>query len=266
MKALLPLLSALLLCTATLQARDTEKQNKVIDKVGFTQNLNEQLPLDATFLDEAGQTVTLGQYFKRKPVLLNFVYFKCPMLCTEVLNGVIRGLRGMSLSVGKDFNVVTISIDPREGPQLAAAKKRLYWERYNRKNGDPADWAFLTGQEASIKRVADAAGFHYAYDREIDEYAHASGIVIVTPQGVISRYYYGVEYPERELRLSLVEASSGHIGTAVDRFLLYCYRYDPETGRYGVLIMRILRVASACTAALLLTFVVVMIRRERKPA
>ncbi len=255
-------LSWLLLAgSVTLAYGSTPKQQKdLLKKVGFTQNLNAQIPLNVPFRDEAGRTVPLSSYFGKKPVLLNLVYFACPMLCTEVLNGTVRTLRTMPLKVGKDFNVITVSFDARETSQLAAAKKRVYLDRYGRP-GAEAGWAFLTGTEPSIQALADAVGFHFAYDKEIDQFAHASGIIILTPEGRISHYFYGVEYPVQDVRLSLVEASHGRIGSPVDQLLLYCYHYDPTTGRYGLSIMRVLRVAGLVTLLLLVTFVITMLRK-----
>lgn len=247
---------------ATAFGRTPDYQNKLLQKVGFTQNLDAQVPLDLPFRNEKGETVPLSTYFGRKPVLLNLVYFQCPMLCTEVLNGTVRTLRAMPLKVGKDFNVVTVSFDSRETPRLAASKKAVYLDRYG-KPGAAAGWAFLSGTDSSIKALADAVGFHFAYDKDIDQFAHASGIVILTPEGRVARYFYGVEYPVQDVRLSLVEASHGKIGTPVDHLLLYCYHYDPSTGHYGLLIMRVLRIAGLATLLSLITFVVTTLIRER---
>jgi protein SCO1/2 len=239
-----------------------QHQNDLLKKVGFTQNLDAQIPLNILFQDEAGRTVPLSNYFGKKPVLLNLVYFRCPMLCTEVLNGTVRTLRTMPLKIGKDFNVVTVSIDSRETPRMAAVKKSVYLDRLGRP-GAETGWAFLTGKQPSIQALADAVGFHFAYDAELDQFAHASGIMILTPEGRISHYFYGVEYPVQDVRLSLVEASHGKIGSPVDQLLLYCYHYDPATGRYGLAIMRVLRIAGAATFLLLATFVITMLLRER---
>jgi len=246
----------------TAYASTPEHQNDVLKKVGFTQNLNASCPLNLIFQDETGHTVPLSTYFGKKPVLLNLVYFQCPMLCTEVLNGTVRTLRAMPLKIGTDFNVVTVSFDSRETPRLAAAKKAMYLDRYGRP-GAASGWAFLTGAAPSIQALADAVGFHFAYDKDIDQFAHASGIIILTPEGRISHYFYGVEYPVQEVRLSLVEAGHGKIGSPVDHLLLYCYHYDPTTGRYGLSIMRVLRVAGIATFLLLATFVITMLLKER---
>jgi len=260
MKKILWLLIATTL--APVYGSTPEHQNKILEKVGFTQNLDAQAPLNLSFHDEQGRTVPLSTYFGQKPVLLNLVYFECPMLCTEVLNGTVRTLRAMPLTVGKDFNVVTVSFDPRETSVMAAAKKRVYLDRYGRK-GTQGGWAFLTGTEPSIKALADAVGFHYSYDKELDQFAHASGIMILTPEGRVSHYFYGVEYPVQEVRLALVEASHGKIGSPVEQLLLYCYHYDPATGHYGLVIMRVMRLAGLVTLLLLATFVITMLLRER---
>ncbi len=236
--------------------------NDLLKKVGFTQNLDAQVPLNVSFHNEAGQPVPLSTYFGKKPVLLNLVYFRCPMLCTEVLNGTVRTLRANPLKVGRDFNVVTISFDSRETSKMAAIKKTVYLDRYGHP-GSESGWAFLTGVDASINAVADSVGFHFAYDKEIDQFAHASGIIILTPEGRVSHYFYGVEYPTQDVRLALVEASHGNIGSPVDQLLLYCYHYDPTTGRYGLAIMRMLRIAGLATLLLLGTFVITMLLRER---
>jgi protein SCO1/2 len=247
---------------SNLYASTPRHQDQMLEKVGFTQNLGAQAPLDLPFRNEKGETVLLSAYFGQRPVLLNLVYFECPMLCTEVLNGTVRTLRAMPLSVGKEFNVVTVSFDPREKPAMAAAKKNVYLDRYSRK-GSRDGWAFLTGDEPSIKALADAVGFHYSYDKEIDQFAHASGIMILTPEGRVAHYFYGVEYPTQEVRLALVEASHGKIGSPVEQLLLYCYHYDPTTGHYGLAIMRVMRVAGVATLLLLITFIITMLLRER---
>jgi protein SCO1 len=240
-------------------------QDKVLQKVAFTQRLDNQVPLSLEFHNEAGQLVPLSTYFGKKPVLLNLVYFNCPMLCTEVLNGIVRTLRSIPLKVGKDFTVVTVSFDPRETPALAKEKKAAYLDRYGHpENGQ--GWAFLTGNEPEIKALADSVGFSYTYDTVSQQFAHASGIVILTPLGKVARYFFGVEYPSQDVRLSLVEAAGGKIGSPVDQLLLYCYHYDPATGRYGLLIMRVLRIAAACTAACVAAMVFIMLKQEKKAA
>ncbi len=231
--------------------------------VGIDQRLNEQLPLEAVFRDEMGRQVRLGDYFGSRPVILSLVYYDCPMLCTMVLNGMVRTLRSLPLSVGADFDVVTLSFDPTEGPELAAAKKEQYINSYRRPGADRG-WHFLTGDEPSIHLVTEAAGFRYTYDSKTGQYAHASGIIVVTPNGKIARYLYGIEYPARDLRLALVEASANRIGSPVDQVLLYCFHYDPATGKYGLVIMNVIRVLGGATVLILATFMVVMFRRDRR--
>jgi protein SCO1/2 len=222
----------------------------VLKKVGLDQKLNQPVPLDAVFKDEQGNDVKLGQYFKGKPVVLSLVYYSCPMLCNQVLNGMLGSFREMSFNAGEQFEVVTVSFDPKETPALAAQKKATYIKGYNRPSG-AAGWHFLTGDEANIKRLTEAVGFRYLWDEQTKQFAHASGIMIVTPEGKLARYFYGVEYPARDLRLSLVEASANKIGTPVDTLMLYCYHYDPATGKYGAVVMNILRVAGVVTLLLM---------------
>jgi protein SCO1 len=218
----------------------------LLKDVGIDQKLNDSVPLDLTFRDESGQTATLRQYFGGKPVILSLVYYNCPMLCTQVLNGLERSLKDVPMDVGKQFNVLTISIDPTERPVLAAAKKALYTGLYARP-GVAQGWHFLTGDEAQIKQLASAVGFRYAYDPDTKQFAHASAIMMLTPEGKISRYLYGIQYSSRDLRLGLVDASNGKIGTMADQILLFCYHYDPATGKYSVLISRVLKAAAAFT-------------------
>jgi protein SCO1 len=231
--------------------------------VGLDQNLNHQIPLDLAFRDEHGQTVQLRQFFGRRPVILTLVYYQCPMLCTEVLNGLVRTMRQMPLELRKDFSVVTLSIDPKEGPELASIKHKVYTDLYNRPN-DSDGWHFLTGNQPDIRRLADAVGFRYAYDPKSGQYAHASGIMLLTPEGKLSRYFYGIEYPERDLRLALVEASQEKIGTPVDRILLYCFHYDPSTGKYGLLISRVIAVSGALTVLGLTVLIAGLFRHEKQ--
>ena len=231
-------------------------------EIGFDQNIDQKLPLDATFRDETGKTVTLGSYYGQRPVLLAFIYYECPMLCTQVLNAMTATISMMSLDAGKDFELVLVGIDPRETPAQAAAKKREYLRRYKRP-GAEAGWHFLTGDEPEIKRVAKAAGFRYAWDEQTQQYAHPTGIIVTTPDGRLARYLFGIEYGPRDLNLSLVEASQGKVGSFADQLLLFCYHYDPMTGKYGIYVMRTLRVAGVATVLLIGTFIVVMVRREK---
>jgi protein SCO1/2 len=214
--------------------------------VRFDQRLNEQVPLDIPLVDESGHAVTLGDYFNDKPVILVLAYYRCPMLCTMVLNGLVRGLLDVPFSPEQDFRIVTVSFDARETPEQAAAKKKTYIERYGRK-GAAAGWHFLTGPQSSIDRLTEAVGFQYVYDRQRDEFAHAAGIMVLTPQGKISHYLYDVQYSGRDLRLALVEASQGKIGSPVDQILLYCFHYDPNQGKYGPQIMTMVRAGGALT-------------------
>jgi protein SCO1/2 len=234
----------------------------VLRDVGFDQRLDEQVPLDLTFRDETGRPVQLREYFGRKPVILVLAYYRCPMLCTEVLNGVVRALLEMSLTVGKDFNVLTVSFDPREMPDLAAAKKKTYLERYGRPGAEEG-WHFLTGDPEPIKRLTAAVGFRYVYDELHEQYAHPSGIMVLTPAGKISRYFYDVRYSPGDLRLGLVEASENRIGSPVDQVLLYCFHYDPVEGKYGPAVMNFVRLGGVLTLLALGWFMFVLWRHER---
>jgi protein SCO1/2 len=235
----------------------------VLRSVGFDQRLDEQVPLDLAFRDEAGRAVRLGDYFDGKPVILVLAYFRCPQLCTEVLNGLVRAMLDLPLELGKDFRVVTVSFDARETPEMAAAKKKTYLERYGRPGAENG-WHFLTGEEGAIKRLTDAVGFRYSYDARNDQFAHASGIMVLTPTGKVSRYFYDIRYSPRDLRLGLVEASAGRIGSAVDQILLYCFHYDPIEGKYGATIMNFVRLGGVLTILALAVFMAVLWRRERK--
>ena len=231
--------------------------------VGFDQRVNEQVPLDLPFHDEAGREVRLGDYFRGKPVILVLAYYRCPMLCTEVLNGVAKAMLDMSIDAGKDYQVVTVSFDPRETPELAAAKKKTYLERYGRPGGE-AGWHFLTGDEGPIKRLTDAVGFRYYYDEQNEQFAHASGIMVVTPTGKLFRYFFDIKYSPRDLQLGLVEASDGRVGSLVDQVLLYCFHYDPAVGKYGVAIMNLVRLGGVLTLLAIGGLIVVLVRRGRR--
>jgi protein SCO1 len=234
----------------------------MVQGVGIDQNLNAQVPLELPFKDETGQTVRLGQYFRDKPVVLALVYYECPGLCDLILNGLSHTMEQISLNVGSDYQVVTVSFNPKETWQLAQAKKANYLEKYNR-GGAKEGWHFLTGDEASIKKLADTVGFHYKYDPVNNQFAHASGIFILTPEGKIARYFYGIEYKPRDFRLGLVEASANKIGTPADQVLLFCYHYDPTTGKYGMAITQVTRALGTATVLALGAFVFIMLRRER---
>lgn len=235
----------------------------LLNDVGIDQRLNQQVPLDLMFRDETGRSVPLQTYFGKKPVVLALIYYNCPMLCTLVLNGLIQSLNTMSFVAGKEFDVIAVSFDPRETSELATGKKRAYLERYIVK-GTESGWHFLTGDESSIKALTQTVGFRYAYDAEKDLFAHASGVIVLTPEGKISRYFYGVEYPPRDLRLGLVEASENKIGSPVDQLLLMCYHYDPTTGKYGAVVMNVVRLAGTITLIIIISFIVLTIRKDRK--
>lgn len=242
-------------------ALPSNKVPGVLSQVSFEQRLNEQLPLELPFKDEQGRSVKLGDYFGRKPVVLTFVYYECPMLCTEVLNGLESALRVLNESIGREFDVVTVSFDPKETPVLALGKKKAYLERYKRAEAEQG-WHFLTGEQPSIDRLTKAAGFNFAWDEPTHQFAHPSGIVVVTPQGKVSRYFFGIDYAPRDLKFALVESSNEKIGTLADKLLLYCYHYDPSTGNYGFVAMRAVQIGGAVTILALVGFMFVSLRKE----
>ncbi len=245
------------------QILDSNAQPPMLRDVGIDQKLGAQLPLELSFRDENGENAPLQKYFNEKPVILAFVYYECPMLCTQVLNGLLETLKTLSFDAGKQFDVLAVSFDPGETSKLAAEKKAGYLQRYGRGGAEPG-WHFLTGDTAAIRRLTEAAGFRYKYDPVTDQFAHASGVMVITPQGKIARYFYGIEYSGRDLRLALVEASENKIGSPVDVLLLYCFHYDPLTGKYGLVIMNVLRLAGIATVLALGTFMIVMFRRDRQ--
>ncbi|HZG52414.1 MAG TPA: SCO family protein, partial [Pyrinomonadaceae bacterium] len=236
--------------------------------IGIEQRLNEQVPLDLNFRDEAGRAVRLGDYFGKRPVVVSLVYYNCPKLCNLVLNGLVGGVKTLPFTVGKEFDVVTVSFDPRESAADAASKKELVKHDYGRP-GDAASfdagWHFLTGDKAAIDALANAVGFKYAFDTATNQYAHASGVMVATPEGKLSHYFYGIEYAPRDLKLGLVEASAGKIGSAVDKLTLYCFHYDPTTGKYGPAIMNIMRLTGVGTVVGLVILIMVLQRRRRAP-
>jgi protein SCO1/2 len=232
-----------------------------LENVGIEQHLDAQVPPDLTFRDDTGKTVKLGDYFGRKPLILNLVYYNCTMLCGEALAGLSSAMRLVKFDVGNEFDVITISFDPRETPEMAAAKKKDYVGRYGRANAS-AGWHFLTGQPDSINALTKVGGFQYQYDPKSNQYAHATAIMVLTPQGRISRYFYGVDFPPKDLRMGLVEASQGKIGNAVDAVLLYCYHYNPETGKYGAMVANILRLAAAATILIMGIFLFILWRLD----
>jgi protein SCO1/2 len=259
------LVLALLLFATSLFAESSATPPKLPGKVGIDQHLDAQLPLDTMFCDESGRVVRLSEYANgSKPLLLVFMYYRCPMLCSMVMEGVTSTLTELKFDAGKEYDVVTISIDPRDTPRDAAAKKEKYVKRYGR-FAAASGWHFLTGPESAIRKITDTVGFHYAYDPQTDQFAHATALMVLTPRGRVSRYLYGFEYKPRDVRLALVEASANKIGTATDAVLLLCYHYDPVTGKYSRSAMNIVRAGGIATMAALGGFIFIMIRRERAP-
>jgi protein SCO1/2 len=230
-----------------------------LQNVGIEQHLDEQIPPDLTFRDETGKPVRLGDYFGKKPAILNLVYYQCPMLCGEVLSGLESALRVLKFDVGKEFNVLTVSFDPRETPGMATKKKAEFLKRYGRP-GAAEGWHFLTGPQESIDALTKAAGFQYQYDPKTGQFAHSTAIMVLTPEGKIAQYYYGVEYAPKDLRLGLIQASENKIGNLADQVLLYCYHYDPATGKYGAIIARVLQLSALATVLGLGTLMIVLIR------
>jgi protein SCO1/2 len=275
LKSLGQLAIALAVMTAVVSAQERGVQPSaappsgqtpsVLGKVAFEQRLNAQLPLDLPFRDERGTVVKLGDYFGAKPVVLALVYYECPMLCTQVLNGLESALRVLTESVGDDFDVVTVSFDPRETPVLALAKKKAYLDRYQRPHAEHG-WHFLTGDQPSIDALTRAAGFSYVWDEPSQQFAHASGIIVATPEGKLSRYFFGIDYSPRDLKFALMESSAGRVGSLADQLLLYCFHYDPSTGNYGFVAMRAVQIGGAVTLLVLVSFVVVSVRRDHKAA
>lgn len=233
--------------------------------IGFDQKLGEQVPLDLVFGDEAGKAVALRDVFGKRPVILSLVYFDCPMLCGMTTDGLVRSLRALKLSAGKDFDVLSVSFDPRETPELASAKKGPVMRQYGRA-GAAEGWHFLTGSKESIDALTKAVGFRYVWDAEQKQFAHATGILVLTPQGKIARAFYGIEFPAKDLRLGLVEASEEKIGSPVDRLLLLCYHYDPKVGRYTAAVRNLLRGGAVLTLAAVAALVLTLLRRERRAA
>jgi len=230
-----------------------------LENVGIEQHLDEPIPPDLNFRDETGKPVRLGDYFGKKPMILNLVYYNCPMLCGEVLSGLESALRVLKFDVGKEFDVLTVSFDPHETPDLATKKKAEFLKRYGRP-GAADGWHFLTGPQESIDALTKAAGFQYQYDPKTGQFAHATAIMVLTPDGKIAQYYYGIEYAPKDLRLGLIQASENKIGTLADQVLLYCYHYDPTTGKYGAIISRVLQLSALATILALGIFMTVLIR------
>lgn len=250
---------------ATLLAESSATPPQLPGKVTVIQNLNAQIPMDLMFRDETGKIVRLREFFHGKPVLLNFMYYKCPMLCSLAMDGVASSLTELKFTIGRDFDVITVSIDPRDMPKDAALKKEKYIKRYGRFEA-ASGWHFLTGPESAIRSLTNAVGFYYAYDIQQDQFAHPTMLAILTPEGRVSRYMYGFDYKARDVRLALVEASANKIGDATDQLLLLCYHYDPVTGKYTRSAMNIMRAGGVTTVAALLGFIFISLRRDRREA
>jgi len=240
----------------------TKPRPDLLKKVALEQRLNAQVPLDLVFRDEHGRPVPLGTYFGKRPVVVSLAYYECPMLCTLALNGQLRAFRSLDFSVGREFEVVVVSINPTETPALAAAKKATYLSSY-RRAGAETGWHFLTGTEPSIRALADAVGYKYEYDPESKQFAHPTGLIVLTPRGRIAAYQYGVEYSARDLRLALLQASEERISSPVAEVLLYCFHYDPATGKYSLVIVNLVRAGAAVTILALLAFILIASRRHR---
>ena len=239
---------------------------EALKKVSIEQKLNAQLPLDLVFRNESGESVTLGNYFGKKPVVFALVYYECPMLCTQILNGMVSTFRVLSFKPGQEFDVVTVSFDPRETSTLAAAKKKTYVSYLPEAKRDSAaqGWHFLTGDSENIKQLTEAVGFHYTFDEKTNQFAHASAIMVATPEGKLARYFYGVEYSPKDVRLGLVEASQNKIGSPMDQLLLFCYHYDPAKGKYGPVVMNMIRLGGIATLVVMLTGFLIMRRRASR--
>ena len=262
-------LLAVLICGAAARAQGLAASGEpasakpgVLSRVGIDQRIGERIPLDLPFVDEEGKTVRLGQYFGKRPVILALVYYECPMLCTQVLNGLVTALTVMNFEPGREFEVVAVSFNPKEGPGLAAQKKANYLQRYGRPQ-TAAGWHFLTGPEDSIERLTKAIGFRYEYDDEIAQFAHGAAIELLTPSGVLAQYYYGIEYSARDMRLGIIEAADEHVGSVMDQVLLLCLHYDPATGKYGATVLTLVRVGGILTVLAMAAFFIVSIRGER---
>jgi len=252
---------------ATGPERATAASQKpgILKNVGIDQKIGQQLPLELMFRDETGRDVRLGEFFGKRPVVLALAYYECPMLCTQVLNGMTGALKTLSFDAGRDFDVVVVSIDPKDSFRLAANKKLTYVNHYGRP-ATAGGWHFLTGTDASIKPLADAIGFRYAYDANIKQYAHGAAIYVATPKGLVARYLMGIDFAPRDLRLALVEASNNQLGSVADQVLLLCYHYDPATGKYSAATLTAVRIGFIATVTGFLTFLFVSLRRERRAA
>jgi len=235
----------------------------IVRGVGIDQKLGAQLPLDLVFTDEQGRDAPLRQYFGRRPVVLALVYYECPMLCTYVLNGLLRATRALTFDAGEEYEIVAVSFDPAEDAPRAAMKKQAYLQRYARP-GTEQGWHFLTGKPDAIRRLTDAVGFTYKYDETAKQFAHAASIMVATPDGRLARYFYGIEYAPRDLRLGIVEASAGKVGTPIDQLMLLCYHYDPARGTYAATAMGLVRIGGVMTLAAIGAFIVMSLRKEKR--
>jgi protein SCO1/2 len=265
-RAFLPLFILIAYCllpVAFLHAHD-DGRPLALRNVALDQRLGEQVPLDLEFRDEAGKKVRLDDYFGTRPVILSLAYYRCQDLCPLMLDGLLRSLRALSFGAGNQFEVLTVSFDPHDTSALAAAKKEDYLKRYSRPGADNG-WHFLTGDEASIQRLTASVGFRYNVERESERFGHATGIMLLTPEGRIARYFYGIEFSPRDLRLGLIEASGGRIGEAIDQLLLFCYHYDPATGKYGILVTNLIRLAGIATVLAIGAGILAMLRGEMRP-
>ncbi len=256
--------AAAMVCAPPTDAQPRPMATKVFNEVGIEQRLGDQIPLDLEFTDERGETVELGKYFGERPVVLSLVYFKCQMLCPQVLEGMTGTFRTLDdMNIGREFDVLSVSFDHREGPADAVERKKKYIDQYDRP-GAAEHWNFLTGDSLSIAKLADAVGFLYLYDEKTGQFAHASGLMVATPEGKLSRYLYGIEYKADDLRFSLMDASHEEIGSAVDKLLLLCYHYDPATGKYGLVVTNLLRAGGVLAILIVGGFMWINIRRERR--
>jgi len=243
----------------------TSARPGILSKIAIDQRIGSEVPSDIPFVDETGRPVKIGDYYGKRPVVLALVYYECPMLCTQVLNGLVSALGVLNFEAGREFDVVAVSFNPKEGPGLASQKKASYIERYGRPKA-AGGWHFLTGTQESITRLTDAVGFKYEYDPSIGQFAHGAAIELLTPKGTIAKYYYGIEYSPRDLRLGIIEASDEHIGTVIDDVLLFCYHYDPSSGKYGASVLGIVRAGGIATVLAFAAFLTVSLRRDHAHA
>jgi protein SCO1 len=248
---------------ATFSPAQVRPEDDILQRIRFEQNLDAALPLDAVFTDHRGETVVLGDFFGDLPVIIVPMYYNCPMLCGLIVNGLLDSMRELAFNAGEHFEVVVMSFDPTETYELATANRTVFLSRYDRP-GTEAGIHFLVGEEEPIRAVTGAIGFNYEWVPELNDFAHASGVVLATPEGRTSRYFFGIMYPPRDMRLGLVEASENRIGSPVDRLMLFCYQYDPSSGEYGLLVHRVVNTAAATTASVLGLFIFLMLRAEKR--